>query len=322
MAEIRALAAAALCVFAICLSAAPAAAQSLEGVIRRLTQQRLNENADSALAVLGVSAVPSETAGTLALEGGSAFADYDLQAAQLGGGFTLSESVPLYLEGFIGWSRYDPVLIASRGEKRSLLPLKYTNVAATGAVGWDFELAEGLILRPMAHVALGRVQTDTSVAAEFIARRLDLDISFLKDGGYWVGGLGGALALSFNKRWENDYEVDFTLRHTHIQLESISGGFGAEATAITTGLWSRLRIPTGLRLFDRPVRIVTEASGSLLTGDQGQALATDWLVQGGLGGEIDLENTWVPWVTTTRLVARATYGDNLTGFSIGLAASF
>ncbi|MEE4118848.1 MAG: autotransporter outer membrane beta-barrel domain-containing protein [Paracoccaceae bacterium] len=318
----RAWPAAALCAVSLCLPAAPTAADSLEGLLRRLTQQQLGENADSALAVLGISAVPSETAGTLSLEGGTAFNDYDLQAAQLGGGFTLSERVPLYLEGYIGVSRYDPVLIDSQGEQRSLLPLKYTNVAATGTIGWDFELAEGLVLRPMLEFTLGRVQTDASVGAEVIARRLGLDIGFLKDGGYWAGGLGGALAIAYNKRWENDYEVDLTLRHTHIELRSISGGFGAEASAITTGLWSRLRIPTGLQLFDRPVRIVTEASGSALPGDQGQALATDWLVQAGLGGEIDFEKTWVPWITTTRLVARATYGENLTGFSIGLAASF
>ncbi|MEM1313330.1 MAG: autotransporter outer membrane beta-barrel domain-containing protein [Pseudomonadota bacterium] len=303
-------------------AAAPAQAQLLEEIAREIAQQQIDDNADAALAILGISAVPSETASTLSFEGGSSRSDYDLSAAQLGGGFTLSERVPVYLEGFIGWNRYDPVLIINQEQSSDRLPLKYTNVAATGGIGWDFEILDGLVLRPMGHVSIGRVQTDASVAATILAELLGLDVNFLKDGGYWAGGLGGSLSLAYNKRWENDYEVDLTVRHTHIRLESISGDFDAKADAITTGFWSRLRIPTGWRMFDRPVRIVTEASGSVLPGDQGRALATRWLVQGGLGGEIDLEETWAPFVTTTRLVARATYGRNLTGFSIGLAASF
>ncbi|MEJ1995097.1 MAG: autotransporter domain-containing protein [Limibacillus sp.] len=283
----------------------------------------LRENAEAALAVYGIAAVPSETASTLQLE--STSSKYNtFRAGQFGGGFTLDEEFPLYLEGFIGFTRYDPQLIISEGGEESTLPLRWNTVAATGGIGWEFDINENLSILPMAQFSIGRIQSDTSIAAQIVAEKLGLDTNFIDGGGLTVGGVGGSLSLIYNKRWESDYEVDVTFRHTHIHLRPVLDNRNviASADAITTGFWSRLRIPTGLRLFDRPVRIVTEASGSYLSGDQGRALSTSWLLQGGAGGEIDFSETWVPLISTTRLVARYTHGENLTGFSIGLSASF
>ena len=303
------------------LHAPTASAQSLQDILFGRAQRQ----AQGALAVFGISAIPSETASTLQLEIDTATENrYEFVAGQLGGGFTISESFPLYLEGFIGYNRYDPTLLLTRGAEVSRLPLKWTSVSATGGIGWDFKITDDLILRPMVHIAAGRVQTDLSVAGTFVANRLGLDVSFLESGGFWVGGLGGSLGLQYNHRWENDYEVDATLKYTHIRLEPIAGekDLSASADAATAALWTRLRVPTGLDLFQRPVRWVFEASGAYLPGDQGKALEAEWLGQVGSGIEIDLEKTFVPLVTTTRLVARYTFGENLTGFSIGLAASF
>jgi len=82
--------------FATCLAAGPVPAQGLsqEDVLGRAIRAR----ADSALAVLGISAVPSETASSLAFDTGpGSKSGNDFTAAQLGGGFTLSKSSPLYL---------------------------------------------------------------------------------------------------------------------------------------------------------------------------------------------------------------------------------
>ncbi|QIE42078.1 hypothetical protein G5B39_09010 [Rhodobacteraceae bacterium SC52] len=55
---------------------------------------------------------------------------------------------------------------------------------------------------------------------------------------------------------------------------------------------------------DRPIRVVSGAFVSYLPGGQGEVIREDWLAQIGFGGEIDFENTWVPWITTTRLMFR------------------
>lgn len=286
----------------------------------------VERNIEGAMAVLGIAAVPSETASTLFLNtaDGSSDETYDFQSAQFGSGFRWSENVPLWLEGYLGWNRYDPFLIFSDGQTNRQVPLKWTSVAATGGIGYEFDLTEYLVLRPQFHLTLGRIQTDLSVGAQVIANKLGLDTDLLVNGGVTTGGVGGSLTLAYNRRWDNDWELDTSLRYTHIILEPIAGDkdLAGRAEAATGTLWTRLRQPTKYDAFDRPVRIVYEVSGSYLPGDQGKVLDTEWLAQFGIGGEIDLEETWVPWITTTRLVMRYTRGDHLEGFSIGLSASF
>ncbi len=309
---------------ALCLSlllAAPAAAQDFDDLFGTLVRR----NAEGALAVMGLAVVPSETASALFLDTGSdPDQTYDFTAAQLGGGFRVAQGFPLYLEGFIGWNRYDPVLIFSEGARRSEVPLKWTTFGATGGIGYEFDLGPHWKLRPLAHISVGRVQSDISVGAQAIANRLGIDTDSLRNGGVTAGGGGGSLTLAYNRRWLSDWEADLSLRYTYIELVPIAGDSDLVARAIaeTTTLWTRLRIPTGAQLFDRPVRTVAELSGSYLPGDQGEVLNEDWLVQVGAGGEVDLGETWVPWVTTTRLMARYTRGENLEGYSLGLAVSF
>jgi hypothetical protein len=286
---------------------------------------RVERRAAAALAVLGISAVPSETASALAFDTGSdPGSGTDFRAGQLGGGFTWSETLPIYLEGYIGWSRYDPVFVFSDGADQASTAAKWTSVAATGGIGWDFTLTETLTFRPMLYVTLGEIISDATLAAQFVADRLGSDARFVLDGALTAGGVGAGLVLDYNRRWANDYEVDFILRHTHIHLEPIGGDRDVvgSAEAATTALWSRLRIPTGYRAFGRPVRTVSEFSASYLSGDQGAILNTDWLMQAGFGGEIDLSETGVPWVTTARAMLRYTTGEYLEGYSFGLAVSF
>ena len=126
--------------------------------------ERARAKTTGALAMFGMSALPTETASTLVLDTGSPSESiYDFKASQFGGGFTVSDQFPLYLEGFLGWNRYDPSLLVADSTRTSLLPLKWTSFAATGGIGWDFPLTDDLVLRPIAHISLGRIQTDASV---------------------------------------------------------------------------------------------------------------------------------------------------------------
>lgn len=291
----------------------------------RIFGAAVRAQAESALAVLGFATVPSETASAVALDTGkNPDRTYDFVAGQLGGGFRWSEDLPIYLEGYVGYNRYDPVLLFTEGADTSLLPLKWTSFAATGGIGYEFDLTPYLVFRPLVHIALGRVQSDISVGTQILANQLGIDSDALRNGGVTAGGLGGSLALVYNRRWQNDYEVDVSLRYTDIRLQPIAGDrdLVAEAAAQTAALWSRLRIPTPWDAFDRPIRTVAEFSASYLPGDQGEIIREQWLAQLGAGGEIDLENTWVPWVTTTRVMFRYTWGEHLEGYSLGIAASF
>lgn len=303
-------------------AAHPAAAIDVEDIVAFSVEQQ----ASGALALLGISAVPSETASALSLSSGSGpDGKIGFAASQLGGGFTVSETFPLYLEGYIGYNRYDPRFVMSDGTDSAPLNMKWTGFAATGGIGWDFKLAEDWTLRPMANISLGQVVTDTAFVAQFIANHLDADdLHFLRDGGLTAGGLGGSIVLDYNHRWDNDYEADMTLRYTKIHLEPIAGDRDVlgSANAETLALWSRLRMPTGFYALGMPFRSVAEFSASWLPGDQGEILQTDWLAQIGTGVELDVSKTRIPWIKQGRLMFRYTRGEILEGYGIGVAVNF
>lgn len=282
---------------------------------------RVQKLATGALAIVGMAVVPNETASTLSLSGGDE-ESYDYTGGQLGGAFTVGGGVPIYLEGFLGYSRYDPVFIITDGAVESILPVKWTTVAATGGVGYDFALSDRLVLRPIANISLGYVVSDTAVLGHIIDDALGTDLQFLKEGQMLAGGVGASIMLDYEHSFDG-YTIDSELRYTYIHLETIlrSSSLGASSDAQTLGWWNRLRVPTSLMVMRRPVRAVFEASASLYPGDQGELLHTEWMVQVGAGIELNFEDTIAP-ISTGRLVARYAVGESLTGFSIGLAASF
>lgn len=292
----------------------------LDDIFKQLQRQ----NAAGSMAILGLVGIPDDSVGSIFLQSGQTGSAYDFRSAQLGGGFRISENFPLYLEGYAGYARYDPVLFFSNNGQTSELPLKWTSVALTGGVGWEFDLGEYWFLRPMAHISLGRTQSDSSVIAQVIANQLGLDAEYLESGGLWAGGYGGSATLGFRRRWDNDHELETRLRYTYLEYQPIGDDEDLLVTsnAANAVLWTRYRFPTGWRLFDRPVRGVTDFSYSYLLGDQAKVLQTDWLARIGVGGEIDLSETWVPWVTTTRLMVRYYGSDTVNGFSVGLGISF
>jgi hypothetical protein len=276
-----------------------------------------------ALSVLGFSMVPSETASTVAIntkqDGDVAFV-----GGQLGGAFTVSRSVPLYLEGFLGYARYDPRFVIDSPDGAIDLPGKWTGLSATGGVGWDFRLTERLALRPIANVALGHVESDLSLLGRVLEAETGLPLGDFEDGRVTALGYGGSLMLDFED-YTPEREIDVELRYTHIRLEGLdasSAKLETGADAITLGLWSRLRVPTGYRVFGEPLRAVGEASFGLYLGDQDIVLDAPWLGQVGAGAELDFAQVgWVP-ISRGRLVGRFLFGDGVTGFSVGLGASF
>ncbi len=307
--------------FTMLLLAQSASAQS---VLERAFEKQQQENAAGSLAILGLAGIPDDSASAISLQSNTDNRDYDFKSAQLGGGFRLAEGVPIYLEGYLGYARYDPVLTFSGTGDTTRIPLKWTSLAMTGGVGYQFDIGEYWKMTPMAHISVGRTQSDASVGAQAIANRLGLDRDFLESGGIWAGGAGGSMTVSYERALSNDREFEASLRYTHIEYWPIGDNEDllVESTAANAVLWSRYRFPTGKRMFGRPVRWVGDLSLSYLIGDQALVLGTDWLARVGGGIEVDLSDTWVPWVSTTRFMVRYYGSDTVNGFSAGIGISF
>ncbi|MDQ8037493.1 MAG: hypothetical protein REI12_08730 [Pedobacter sp.] len=287
-----------------------------------LVDADLQKRVNAALGVMSFALTPDVTTGSLSLSNAPT-SNPDFAMTTLGGGATMSKSVPIYLEGTAGYSRYDPTFIVSDGTTERPIPTKWNNLSLTGGVGWDFPVAEDLVLRPIFNFSLGRVASDAKVASAAIAYFKDKDIQFLENGTLDAYGLGGSLVLDY-ERYREANEVDVELRYTNIVLNSYgdtSAAVEGRASSQILSLWSRWRAPTRFTLLDKPLRYVLEAARTEYLGDMRGALGFNALNSLGVGLELD-SSKYNVIVTRTRMVFRYQFGDHVEGTSVGIAVSF
>lgn len=302
---------------------APAPAHAQTGPTFGIVGANVQKQANAVLTLMSFAVVPDLASSSLSISNTSTD-NPALTLWQLGGGFTLSQSFPLYLEGSIAYNRYDPTFVASNGQETRKLPTKWNTFAGTVGVGWDFPLIDSkeLVFRPIFNASIGRVASDLSVAKFAVEHVTDQEIAFLDNGAMNAYGLGGSVMLDWESH-RNERDVDVELRYTNIYLRSFgtTGGMNASAAAQTASLYARWRAPTGLRALDRPVRYVLELSHSHYFGNQAGALGFSQLTTVGTGLELDTSAHEV-FVTRIRGVFRYVFGNNVHGLSFGLAASF
>jgi len=267
---------------------------------------------------MGFSLVPDVTTGALAISDQSAGNPYFRQSSISGGGRP-KRDVPLYLEGTLAYGRYDPTFAVD--DAQATVSVKWESLLATGGVGWDFPVARQVVLRPVVNFSLGRVESEARVsAAPPPGSRAALD--FLGNGRLNATGLGASLMLDY-ERYRPENEIDVELRYSNIHLQSFDSSQAVEghANAQTVSLWSRYRAPTRFTALDRPLRYVLEYAYTSFLADLRGVLGFDDVHSFGAGLELDSSNHDV-YVTRTRLLLRYKFGNNVTGWALGLAVSF
>jgi hypothetical protein len=284
----------------------------------------LQERANGVLSIMAYSVVPDLTSSSLSISNAQS-GNPGVVLSQLNGGFTVSESVPLYLEGAVAYSRYDPQFVATNGAEQQAVPTDWNSVSGTGGIGWDFPLTadKELVFRPIFNFSLGYVTSDLAVARFALQKITGLVIVFLDDGTLSAWGLGGSVMLDW-RHYRANYAVDVRLRYTNIYLQSFGGSSKAvqgSASAQAANLYARWRAPTGLWALDRPLRYVLELSHSQYLGTQVGVLGFNRLTSLGLGLELDASTRDV-FVTRVRAVVRYVFGNNVSGVSLGIAVNF
>jgi hypothetical protein len=303
------------------LSSAPAMSQTNGGqwgLINGNLQKRVN----GALALMGYTLFPDVTTSSLSINSG-ATGNPGFRMTQAGAGFTVSKSFPLYLEGNAAFSRYDPTFLATNGTEQREIPAKWDSITGTVGVGWDFPLTRELVLRPIANFTLGRLTSDVSAANRIIGAKTGQEIQFLENAHLNAAGFGGSLMLDYEHYREN-YEIDVEVRYTNIYLQSIPGTSEAvqgSALSQNLNLWSRWRAPIGLTALHRPVRYVLEFTFTHYFGNQDDVLGFNNLCSLGAGLELDV-SYYFNLVSRVRLMGRYRFGENVSGYTIGLGISF
>lgn len=289
-----------------------------------LVQQRAN----AVVSLMSYTVVPDITASNLDIGSGTN-QSAALTITQLGGGATMSESFPIYLEGTLGYSRYDPQFVFTNGNETRTIPTKWNSLSATGGIGWDFNLHRdrlggNLVLRPIANFTLGTVASDLRIGAALIKHKTGKSLDFLDGGTLNVYGLGGSLMLDY-ELFSKSQDIDAELRYSYQHLQSFTGtadSITGHAEAENLGLYLRRRAPMwNWTLLDRPLRYVLEGARTEYLGAQRGQLGFSNLNSLGLGIELD-SSKYKVLVTRTRLVARYMFSNNTSGYSLGLAMSF
>ena len=290
----------------------------------QLPEDDLQRIADGTLTLMAFTVLPDITTGSLSIsnEGSD---DPGIWQSTFGGGFTISDNFPLYLEGTVGYSRYDPKFLATRGESERRIKIKWNSFSATGGIGWDFPIIQSkeLKLRPIFNFTLGYITTDVALGRDLLKSEYDIDLKALDGGTKNAFGLGGGIMLDY-EHYRKDYEIDLEARYSYIKLQSFGGttdSLKGDSETNALSLWARWRAPTGINLLQRPLRYVLETSSTHFFGPQRGALGFNKLSSVGAGLELD-SSAFKVIVTRTRLVGRYIFGNNVSGYSIGLAVSF
>ncbi len=284
--------------------------------------ESLKKRADAVVGLMSFMLTPDVTTGSLSLSD-EPTGNPDIALTTLGGGFTIGQELPLYLEGTVGYSRYDPAFLTSDGTIERSVPAKWNSLSVTGGIGWDFPITRELKFRPIFNFSYGRVKSDSAVAASLLENETSADLEFLSKGKLEVFGLGGTLMLDY-ERYRDKNEVDVELRYTDIKLQSFSDtpeAVQGSSDARSLSLWTRWRAPMNLTALNRPLRYVLEGAHTIYFGDMRGVLGFDALSSLGVGLELDSSAHEII-VTRTRLVFRYKFGDNVRGTSVGLAISF
>jgi hypothetical protein len=281
----------------------------------------VKQHADAVLAIMTYTTVPDVTTSSLSINSG-ATGNPGFGQTQFGGGFTISKSFPLYMEGTLAYSRYDPTFIASDGAAQREVPTRWNTFSGTVGLGWDFHITDELVFRPILNGTIGRVSSDLKVGQSIFNRVTDSNLQFLENGYLDAYGYGGSLMLDYEHYREN-YEIDAELRATDIYLRSFGGSDAVQGSAMAQqlSLWTRWRAPTGWRALDRPVRYVLELAYSHYFGDSAGVLGFNDLTSLGVGLELD-SSKYPIIITRTRAMVRYVFGHNVHGVSFGLAVSF
>jgi hypothetical protein len=308
--------------FLAALCASPCAQSQVQAQPQLVNGVSLQQIADGILSLMGYSLTPDVTTGSLAVSS-EPTGNPDISMIAVGGGFTWSAELPLYLEGTAARSFYDPIFVVSAGQAERSVATQWRTTSATGGVGWDFPVIADLKFRPILNFSYGRVLTDGSVAG-FVYEELTGDeIEFLTGGTLNAVGLGGTVMLDY-ERYRRESEIDVELRYTNINLKSSADSSAAvqgSSDAQSVSLWARWRAPTRMSALQRPIRYVLEVAHTEFLGDLRGVLGFTALSSVGAGLELDSSAHHIV-VERTRLVVRYQFGGNVEGATVGLAVSF
>jgi hypothetical protein len=273
--------------------------------------------AKAALSALSVAALRREGATTVSVFGANGD-QADFYSTSIGAGTNLLADPRLFAEFQVAYQNYDPEYLLP-GTNLDLVDVRWSSVALSGGIGWNYKLNDRLILRPMAIAALGHV-FGKAIFDELLSTGDSGGLGELFDDGIFAGGVGAALVLNYDQTFAGG-DLELRARQSWLRLVPLddAGDYDVSATASATNLYSSYSIPIPA---SKRLRGVVEASYTQFWGDQADTLRTPWL--GTMGGGVELPTAlrFGSDALYGRAVLRYVFGEGYEGLAIGLGVNF
>lgn len=235
------------------------------------------------------------------------------------------DSTGLYVEGGFG---YATNTARAADLYSGLIPEIQTSVKTTTSTlggligaGPQIPIGEGLWLTPILNAGVARLENETDYSgpgAEFSAALLD-GLAF--NWSAWTASLGTALRVDWLHDLDAEHGLELIGRYDLRWTQTISSDDDAQEFSTRLQLLT-LRAeatgPTGVSAFGNPVGWRGQVGYRNFA--EGNLFGVKHLFQ--VGGSLEFEPDWLPIGREVALSGGLTFGDNITGFSIGIGFDF
>jgi hypothetical protein len=273
--------------------------------------------ARAALAAFSVGALRREGATTVSVIGASGD-EADFYSTSIGAGTDLPADPRVYAELQVAYQNYDPEYLLPATDA-DLVDVRWSSVALSGGLGWNYAIDDNLTLRPMAIASVGHV-FGKAIFDELLPDGDGGGLGELFDDGIFVGGVGAALVLNY-VRTIAEGDLELRARQSWLRLVPLddAGDYDVDATASATNLFGTYSIPIPA---SNSLRGVVEGSYTRFWGDQAGILRTSWLGTIGGGVEVPTAFRFGSEALYGRAVLRYVFGAGYEGVAIGLGVTF
>lgn len=200
----------------------------------------------------------------------------------------------------------------------------YRTFTGLAGVGLDLPLHDTLVLRPILLAGYSYIKNDADFSGAHAELMKEATRGILFDFDVHSVLLGGAAELGYDRRFAEGLRLTGNLRYNHFVDIGVAASDSAlketgDFGVLTGG--AELSGPTPVTLFGRELRWIGFTNGTGFVGQQSAALGFQYFFE--IGGGVQLvDREVVRGLEGVSLRSSAIVGENVTGWTIGLALEF
>lgn len=245
---------------------------------------------------------------------------------------TTSKIAPSHTFGPIfGFKPYGEITLGYLNSKQTLnfdagtvANVNIETMSVLGGIGIDFDIAEGMVFRPIVLAGHAWSGDNTHIRGPFAEEFETAGDGIVFDVALNSSILGGAIVLEYDGTFAGDIRFNSQLRYNYLFQRVVSASDKVLETEGDFGVLTALVEfdgPMDAKLFGRNLRWIGFVSNTYLSDNTSDALGFSLFFE--LGGGIELvDMNVVSGIEGISILASAIVGDNVVGWKSGLSLEF